>query len=56
MAEADEARIAAVVRAVCVGGMPSTQRHRALKILPRLREQRRGQTEWLRDRPDVELV
>jgi hypothetical protein len=36
-----------------------TKRHRSLKILARLREQRRGQTEWLRDRlgqPESELV
>jgi hypothetical protein len=36
-----------------------TKRHRSLKILARLREQRRGQTEWLRDQlsqPESELV
>jgi hypothetical protein len=36
-----------------------TKRHRSLKILSRLREQRKGQTEWLRDQfdqPAVELV
>jgi hypothetical protein len=36
-----------------------TKRHRSLKILPRLREQRKGQTEWFRERfdqPAAELV
>jgi hypothetical protein len=28
-----------------------TKRHRSLKILPRLREQRKGQTEWFREPP-----